>query len=80
MIARDRIWWALLQLTADECIGDGDIIQVAADLTIETDVERIVQKTIEHYKQLDVLVSKCCQPLRVGTYCLLCLLEIVDRN
>ena len=43
--------------TADKCIGAGDIIQVAADLTIETDVERLVQKTIEHYKQLDVLVS-----------------------
>ena len=43
--------------TADKCIGAGDIIQVAADLTIETDVERLVQKTIEHYKQLDALVS-----------------------
>ena len=48
----------VLQETADKCIGAGDIIQVAADLTVETDVERLVQKTIEHYKQLDVLVSK----------------------
>ena len=48
----------MLQETADKCIGAGDIIQVAADLTIETDVERLVQKTIDHYKQLDVLVGK----------------------
>ena len=48
----------MLQETADKCIGAGDIVQVAADLTIETDLEKLVQKTIEHYKQLDVLVSK----------------------
>jgi len=38
------------------CKGAGDVITIVGDLTIESDVVRIIEKTIEHYKQLDVLV------------------------
>jgi len=39
-----------------QCKGAGDVISIVGDLTIESDVVRIIEKTIEHYKQLDVLV------------------------
>jgi len=39
-----------------QCKGAGDVITIVGDLTIESNVVRIIEKTIEHYKQLDVLV------------------------
>ena len=44
------------QETAGLCSGAADVVQVVGDLTIETDVERLVETTIQHYHQLDVLV------------------------
>ena len=34
------------------------MLQVAGDLSVEADVERLVQITIQHYQQLDVLVRE----------------------
>jgi len=31
------------------CKGAGDVITIVGDLTIESDVVRIIEKTIEHY-------------------------------
>ena len=50
---------AALQVTADECKGAADVSQVAGDLSVEADVEKLVQTTIQHYQQLDVLVRDC---------------------
>jgi len=36
-----------------QCKGAGDVITIVG---IESDVVRIIEKTIEYYKQLDVLV------------------------
>jgi len=38
------------------CKGASDVITLVGNLTIESDVVRVIEKTIEHYKQLDVLV------------------------
>ncbi|XP_067951447.1 3-oxoacyl-[acyl-carrier-protein] reductase FabG-like [Watersipora subatra] len=46
-----------LQETAGACKGAVDIVQVVGDLTKESVVEGLMQKTIEHYGQLDVLVN-----------------------
>jgi len=46
----------------NQCKGAGDVITIVGDLTIESDVVRIIEKTIEHYKQLDVLV-------RISVFC-----------
>jgi len=47
----------ILQDTANQCAGAGDVITIVGDLSIEDDVKRTVEKVIEHYKQLDVLVK-----------------------
>jgi len=47
----------ILQDTANQCTGAGDVITIVGDLSIEDDVKRTIEKVIEHYKQLDVLVK-----------------------
>ncbi|XP_067950822.1 3-oxoacyl-[acyl-carrier-protein] reductase FabG-like [Watersipora subatra] len=46
-----------LEETASECKGAVGVLQVVGDVTKEAVVQGLVQKTIEHYGQLDVLVN-----------------------
>lgn len=46
-----------LQKVSKDCDKAGQTFLVSADLTKENDIESIVQKTIDHYGQLDVLVN-----------------------
>lgn len=46
-----------LQDTVDKCSAHSvKVLSVPADLTVETDVERVMEQTISNFSKLDVLV------------------------
>lgn len=46
-----------LQKVTDNCKTSTDTFCVSADLTKESDIEKIVKTTVDHYGQIDVLVN-----------------------
>ena len=43
-------------------VGDGDIIALNGDLSIEVDRERMISEVIQHYKKVDILVTNTGGP------------------
>jgi len=50
-----------LKSTADQCkeggLSEQDIFLITGDVTVKDDVEKIVNKTVEHFGKLDILVN-----------------------
>ncbi|KAL4233599.1 hypothetical protein ACF0H5_008280 [Mactra antiquata] len=56
-----------LKKVGDECeqLGGNKVLCVQGDVTVEDDVKRIVEETVNHYGQLDVLVN-CAGIVELG--------------
>ena len=58
----------LLDQTVDEiCKNGGQALTIVADVTEETDVQRMVRKTVDHFGKLDILVINAGGNLEEGS-------------